>query len=212
MSSICVFLVFINLFGRFGVLLRSKFVANAVSEVFSPFVLSGLLVTIIAISTDSSWGTPVAISLVFIVGIPLGLSIWLHRSGRTTDRFIQVRRQRTPFYVATLLSFVVGAVSLNLVETSREVPLALNLSTAMLALIAVVNLKVKVSVHALVSALFAVVFPFYFVSAFAGAVLGALVWASTVWSRFVLKRHSVPELVLGTLFGVVLGVIYLWLR
>lgn len=175
-------------------------------------MLSGLLVTIIAISTDPSWGLPVAVSLIFIVAIPLALSIWLHRTGRTTDRFIQVRKQRTPFYLATLLSFIIGAVSLNIIETSHEVPLAINLSTAMLIVVILVNLKLKVSIHALVSALFAIVFPFYFINTASGFVIGAGIWACTVWSRYTLKRHSAPELVTGTLFGIVLAFIYLSMR
>lgn len=212
MSSICAKHSFINISVRFGVHLSKNSIANAISEAFSPFVLSGLLVTLIAISTDSTWGTPVAISLVFIVAIPLALSIWLHRTGRTTDRFIQVRKQRTPFYLATLASFIIGAVSLNFIDTSHEVPLAINLSTATLVLVIAVNLKLKVSIHALVSALFAVVFPFYFFTPFVGHVLGMGIWAATVWSRYTLKRHSAPELVTGTLFGIVLALIYLSLR
>lgn len=212
MSSICAKYCFINISVHFGVHLSKNSIANAVSEVFSPFVLSGLLVTMIAISTDSTWGVPVAIDLIFIVAIPLAISIWLHRTGRTTDRFIQLRKQRTPFYLATLASFIIGAISLNFIDTSHEVPLAINLSTAMLVLVIAVNLKLKVSIHALVSALFAIVSPFYFPSLFAGYILGVGIWATTVWSRYTLKRHSAPELVTGTLFGIVLALIYLSLR
>lgn len=212
MSSICALQIFWYVFGRFGVHLSKFSVASAISEVFSPFVLSGLLVTSIAVVTDPSWGLPVAVSLIFIVGFPLFLSIWLHRTGRVTDRFMRVRQQRTPFYLATLVSFVVGAVALNVIDTSREVPLAINLSVAMLLVVTLVNLKFKVSMHALVAALFAVVFPLYFLSLSLGYVLGVGVWASTVWSRVVLKRHSVPEVMVGTLFGVALGVVYLLCR
>lgn len=212
MSSICATHRIWYVSGRFGVHLSQFSIASAVSEVFSPFVLSGLLVTTIAVATAPNWGLPVAISLIFIVGFPLFLSLWLHRTGRVTDRFMRVRKQRTPFYIATLVSFVVGAVALNVIDTSREVPLAINLSVAMLLVVTVVNLKFKVSMHALVAALFALVFPFYFWGMPWGFVLGFGVWISTVWSRVVLKRHSVPEVVVGTLFGVVLGFIYLFNR
>ena len=71
-------------------------VNTVLTEIFSPFVLSGLLLAIIAIATDPTWVAPVALSLLFIVAIPLALSLWMHRTGRVGDRFIQDRAQRTP--------------------------------------------------------------------------------------------------------------------
>lgn len=184
-----------------------------ITEVFSPFSLSGILITLIAITTDPTWGTPVAVSLIFIVGIPLLLSLWMAHSGRTTDRYIKVRKQRTPFYAGTLLSLITGAVSLNFINTSSEVPLALNLSIAMLAIVMVVNLKIKVSIHALVSALFAVVAPLYVpLPHILGWALGALIWAAATNSRRYLKRHTLSELAMGTAFGLILAATYLALR
>lgn len=185
---------------------------TAISEAFSPFVLSGVLISLIAIRTDPTWGTPVAISLFFIVGVPLALSIWMHRTGRTTDRFIQIRKQRTPFYAGTLFSLLTGAVALNFVDTSREVPLALNLSIAMLIVVMAVNLKLKVSVHALAAALFALVFPLYTNTPALFFPVGVAIWASTIYSRHYLNRHSILELVTGTVFGATLAAIYLALR
>lgn len=193
--------------------MRLTRVNTAISEAFSPFVLSGLLITLIAITTDPTWGTPVAISLIFIVGVPLALSIWMHQSGRTTDRFIQIRKQRTPFYLGTLLSLLIGAISLNFVDTSHEVPLALNLSILTLVIVTLVNLRLKVSIHALTSALFAVVAPLYVPLPHpVGYTLGICIWALTVNSRYYLKRHSGLELVTGTIFGLTLAAAYLALR
>lgn len=186
--------------------------SKAATEIFSPFVLSGLLLAIIAIATDPTWVVPVALSLLFIVAIPLALSLWMHRTGRVGDRFIQDRAQRTPFYAGTLLSFTAGALALNFVDTSSQVPLALNLSVAMLLVVALVNLKIKASMHALVAALFALVFPLYIPLPTLGYAVGAGVWASTVYSRYYLRKHTVPELALGTLFGVALAAVFLGLR
>lgn len=183
-----------------------------VSEVFSPFVLAGLLITLIAVVTDIAWVLPVLICLTFIVGIPQALSIYMHRANLTTDRFIQVRKQRTPFFIGSLISMLVGVLVINLVGTSRDVVIALNL--AVLSLIAVIgiNLKIKISLHAFVAALFAIVAPVYLgISAFSVA-LGGVIWALTVWSRYYLKRHSSFELILGTIGGVIVAGLHLWLR
>ena len=174
--------------------------SKAATEIFSPFVLSGLLLAIIAIATDPTWVAPVALSLLFIVAIPLNLSLWMHRTGRVGDRFIQDRAQRTPFYAGTLLSFTAGAISLNFVDTSS------------LIVIALVNLTIKASMHALVAALFALVFPLYTPLPALGYMVGAGVWASTAYSRYYLHKHTVPELALGTLLGVTLAAAYLGLR
>lgn len=212
MSSICHKNVFINIFGQIGVHLHLTRLNTAISELFSPFVLSGLLITLIAITTDPTWGTPVAISLTFIVGIPLALSIWMHRTGRTTDRFIQIRKQRTPFYAGTLLSLLTGAITLNFVDTSYEVPLALNLAIATLILVMLVNFKLKVSIHALMATLFALVFPLYTPLPAIGYAAGLSIWAATLYSRHHLKRHSILELITGSIFGLTLAVAYLSLR
>lgn len=185
---------------------------SLVSEVFSPFVLAGLLITLIAVVTDNAWFLPVLICLTFIVGIPQVLSIYMHRANLTTDRFIQVRKQRTPFFIGSLISMLVGVVVLNLVGTSHDVVIALNL--AVLSLIAVIgiNLKIKISLHAFVAALFAIVAPVYLGASVFSVVLGGVIWTLTVWSRYYLKRHSGFELILGTIGGVIVAGLHLWLR
>ncbi|WP_237189250.1 hypothetical protein [Rothia nasimurium] len=184
-----------------------------ITEAFSPFTLAGILITLIAITTDPTWGTPVAISLTFIVALPLALTLWMARTGRTTDHYINIRKQRTPFYAGTLLSLITGAIALNFVNTSHEVPLALNLSIATLIIVTIVNLKLKVSIHALVGALFATVAPLYLPLPHPlGYTLGIIIWALTVNSRRYLKRHNGLELTTGTIFGLMLAATYLTLR
>lgn len=186
--------------------------SQVLTELFSPFVLSGLLLVQIALATDTTWAAPAAICLIFIVGIPFALSWWMHATGRTSDRYIQDRRQRTPFYAATFASYLAGAVLLNIISTSSQVRLALNLSLISLVVVALVNLKIKVSVHALVAALFALVAPLYAPLPALGYALGALVWAATVWARWNLRKHTLGELALGTVFGALLALAYLTMR
>lgn len=136
----------------------------------------------------------------------------MHRTGRTSDRYIQGRSQRTPFYAGTLASYLTGAVSLHLVGTSHQVLLALHLSIAAIVVVAVVNLRIKVSVHALVAALFALAFPLYVPWGSCGVVAGGAVWAATACSRYALRKHIPLELTLGTAGGATLTWAYLALR
>ncbi len=99
-------------------------------------MLSGLLLVQIALATDPTWAALAAICLIFIVGIPFALSWWMHATGRTSDRYIQDRRQRTPFYAGTFASYLVGAILLNIISTSSQVCLALSLSLISPAVVA----------------------------------------------------------------------------
>lgn len=129
----------------------------------------------------------------------------------TTDRFIQVRKQRTPFFIGSLVSMLIGAGALNLIDTSRDVVLALNLAVLSLLAVIAINLKIKISLHAFVAALFAFVAPIYLPYSSHIILIGLLIWAVTVCSRYYLKRHSVLELILGTIGGLIVGVLYLFL-
>lgn len=190
--------------------LRHKF-AVTISEIFSPFILTGILTTVIACATDSRPLLPASLALIFITLIPQGLSIYLHRSKKTTDRFIAVRQQRTPFYLATLASIALGAISVNFAETTHEVRTVLNLALATIVAVLVINLRIKISIHALIGIAFAILLPLYLPHPVLMYPACLLMWALTTWSRKALNRHSTPELALGTIFGVLLSGIYILL-
>lgn len=191
--------------------MRSK-IASITSEVFSPFILTGILTTTIALATDPKPFIPALVTLTCITLIPQGLSIYLHRSRKTTDRFIMVRQQRTPFYLATMVSVGVGALLLNFfIPTTVEVQAILNIALATVCIVALINLKVKISIHALISCTFALMMPHYLPAPLVTFPLFIAMWALTVWSRKVLNRHSDSELVLGTIAGVVVSEVYLFM-
>lgn len=191
--------------------MRAK-IASTVSEVFSPFILTGILTTTIALTTDPRPLIPALVTLVCITLIPQGLSIYLHQSQKTTDRFIVVRQQRTPFYLATLASIALGALLLNFfIPTTAEVQAILNIALATVCIVALINLKIKISIHALISCTFALVMPHYLPASSVMSPLFIAMWALTVWSRRALNRHSTPELVLGTIAGVLVSGIYLFM-
>lgn len=183
--------------------------ASLLAEIFSPFILCGILISIIALATDPHPLPAICVALGFLVFVPQALSIRLARSGKTTDRFVQVREQRTQLYVMTLVSVVIGCLLLNLLPTSRDVQLIMNTAAATLVVAMLLNFIIKVSIHALMAALFGIVLPVYLGGATLYFVVGALIWAVTVWARLHNKRHSALELVLGTLVGGIVALFYL---
>lgn len=183
--------------------------ASLLAEIFSPFILCGILISTIALATDPHPLPAICVALGFLVFVPQALSIRLARSGKTTDRFVQVREQRTQLYVMTLVSVVIGCLLLNLLPTSRDVQLIMNTAAATLVVAMLLNFILKVSIHALMAALFGIVLPVYLGGATLYFVVGALIWAVTVWARLHNKRHSALELVLGTLVGGIVALFYL---
>ncbi|QNV37625.1 hypothetical protein [Rothia terrae] len=183
--------------------------ASLLAEIFSPFILCGILISTIALATDPHPLPAICVALGFLVFVPQALSIRLARSGKTTDRFVQVREQRTQLYVMTLVSVVIGCLLLNLLPTSRDVQLIMNTAAATLVVAMLLNFIIKVSIHALMAALFGIVLPVYLGGATLYFVVGALIWAVTVWARLHNKRHSALELVLGTLVGGIVALFYL---
>lgn len=183
--------------------------ASLLAEIFSPFILCGILISTIALATDPHPLPAICVALGFLVFVPQALSIRLAKSGKTTDRFVQVREQRTQLYVMTLVSVVIGCLLLNLLPTSRDVQLIMNTAAATLVVAMLLNFIIKVSIHALMAALFGIVLPVYLGGATLYFVVGALIWAVTVWARLHNKRHSALELVLGTLVGGIIALFYL---
>lgn len=183
--------------------------ASLIAEIFSPFILCGILISTIALATDPHPLPAICVALGFLVLVPQVLSIRLVRSGKTTDRFVQVREQRTQLYVMTLASVVIGCLLLNLLPTSHDVQLIMNTAAATLVVAMLLNFIIKVSIHALMATLFGIVLPVYLGGAAFYFVSGAIIWGMTVWARLHNKRHSALELVLGTLVGGIVALFYL---
>jgi hypothetical protein len=176
-------------------------------EVFSPFVLAGILLLAVPLASTEHWLWQAAVGLLSVVGIPLALSLWFARTGRTTDKFIYHRRQRYGFYGISLLSIAAGAAVLLLTPSAPEVKALILAMLVAIAVIALVNFRLKASAHAGMSALFAVLIPGLFGPWWLLATIP--VHATVWWSRWVQRRHTTAELVVGTLIGGAIGTGYL---
>ncbi|MCP3426763.1 hypothetical protein NBM05_12310 [Rothia sp. AR01] len=177
------------------------------TEVFSPFVLVGILLVAIPLASTEHWLWQAAVGLVSVVAIPLALSLWFARTGRTTDKFIYHRHQRHLFYGISLVSVGAGTLTLLLTPSAPEVKALLLAMLAAIVVIALVNLRLKASAHAGMSAVFAVLVPGLFGPWW--LLLTVPVHVTVWWSRWVQRRHTTAELVVGTVIGVAIGVGYL---
>lgn len=185
-------------------------VARAFTEIISPFTFVAVILAVVAYQTDPHWLRSTAISAVPIAVIPQLISLTLMRRGLATDKFIVHRHQRHLFYALTLGSVVLGTALVFLVPTSPELRWVAALSVGTLITVMVVNTVIKISIHALISAVAAVVLP-AITGSWVVLALAVLAWLGATWSRVYLKRHSVADVVLGSIVGGLVGMAFLLL-
>ena len=145
-----------------------------------------------------------------IAVIPQLISLTLMRRGLATDKFIVHRHQRHLFYALTLGSVILGTALVFLVPTSPELRWVAALSVGTLITVMIVNTVIKISIHALISAVAAVVLP-AITGSWVVLALAILAWLGATWSRVYLKRHSVADVVLGSIVGGLVGMAFLLL-
>lgn len=181
--------------------------SRIIAEVLSPFVLVGLLLAVVALRFE---GHPALIAggvVFFLVALPQALALWMAHTRRTTDKFIVLRKQRHLFYALSAVSFMAGIVFTWVVQASWQLRFSSAFALGILAVVAVINLKLKISVHALAASFAALCTP---------VVLGAP-WVALLvvplalcvpWARVHQGRHSSVEAGSGFLLGLLAGALF----
>ena len=178
-----------------------KRMAAWVSVAAHPFVLVPVLVTVVAVRSMPPRQAAIVVGLVLAGSIlpMLWMIVRRVRSGAWTDHDVSVREQRTGFYPAAL-AMTGGTVVL--LYAFGVGPSILRGTVAIFGLIAVsalVNLWLKVSLHAGFAAFTAVAL--FAVSQPMGVAAVAVALA-VAWSRLELRRHTWLEVVVGALLGI----------
>lgn len=184
--------------------------ARVISEVLSPFVVVAGVLVLIAVLTDPHPLRSSVLAVGLISGVPLLLSLAMTRRGAVTDRFIIHRRQRHLFYALAMVSMISGAVLLQVIPAGLHIRTASLLAVGTLVLVMIINLGIKISIHALIAALAAVVVPAHLPGP-GVLILVVLGWSAVSWARVHAQRHSLLDVVLGTILGAAAGIAYLLL-
>lgn len=126
------------------------------------------------------------------------------RKGRWADVDVSVREQRGGLYAVSLLSTAAATLAFHF--TGPPIGVRGSLIAFLLVLFsALVNLRLKISLH--------VAFAAYAAGIACGRRLDVLVVASLLalaiaWSRLVLRRHTLPEVIAGACAGAIAGVAF----
>jgi membrane-associated phospholipid phosphatase len=146
-------------------------------------------------------------ALVMLGVIALGFSWFQVRTGRWVHIDASQRGERTSLNVFLALLLLLSALLLWILTRRPPMSIGLALSSALVATALLIARWVKVSLHAAFAA-FATTLVWPITLA---VVAGVAITAVVVWSRLVLGRHVVADIVAGLLLGVAAGQGYqLW--
>jgi hypothetical protein len=183
--------------------------ARAISWIGHPLVFISVAVgVIVALRLANRAGLTVLLTLLVCIVLPMALLLFRGvRSGRWSDADVSVRKERTRFYPRAIPISAIGVIALWFI---RAPAFALHGAIATLALLvisALINFRIKLSLHALFAVYSSVIL--FSVNIVAGSVAIALALL-VFWSRLYLGRHNVLEMMTGTLLGLAGGAGVVW--
>jgi hypothetical protein len=183
--------------------------ARAVSWIGHPLVFVTASVCIVAVSRLARRDAlSILVILFFSMILPMGLLLFGGvRSGHWSDPDISVRTERKRFYPVAIPFSAVGIFALWSLRAPHFVLRGALVTFALFIVAAIINLRIKLSLHAL--------FAFYcsVILFRINPVFGGVAFALSVclfWSRLYLQRHDLPEMLTGTLLGLGGGVVAAW--
>lgn len=178
--------------------------ARVISDVLSPPVVWAALAIPIALRDAPDRGTGWAWAadyIVLVCLIPIVYIGWMVKLGRITDMHLKVRRQRLLPFAVSISGALAALLSLSLLDASPVMLLFALFTLIQLALIAAITLTWQISVHAMSISGAVVAAGVLFAPVMALLVLPLVVIVGA--ARIHLKRHTLSQVVAGTVAGMV---------
>ncbi len=188
-----------------------KRIANLTSNILNPFLVSIVLILLLSFKSTSSALDAVKwllISIAVSVLPVFGVIIYLVRSQKLENVFIDVRKQRTKIYLLAGVCAGVGCVILYYLGAPKELIATFVAGLSAVVTFMCVNLLWKISLHtALIAASVAMLIILYGSIAAITVVLVPLI----AWARIELKHHSLAQVAAGALLAALIVVVVFYL-
>lgn len=175
-----------------------KGLAYIVSMIGSPPVVTTAALIVVALESpdERRWAWAVMYFLLAVI-VPFFYMVWQLRKGRIDDLDVTTRAQRFPSQLfTTILAWFTWLVMRNNGVTTPMLVLPGMFAITMLVIL-IVTTQWKISVHCAFMAA-ATTFLWHLTGSFWPLVVGVPLLA---WSRLILDRHSLMEIIGGTLVG-----------
>jgi hypothetical protein len=175
--------------------------ARIFSNVVSPpsiFAVLGLVVTwaILPFWPGMAWA---ALYGVLISLVPLGVIVYLLKTGRVSDLHMRNKNERHVPYLVGLICAVLALVATSVLGAPKLLSSLIVCNIIGLVTLGFINLYWLISSHT-ASIMLATVFIGFVISLKAAIALIPII-GLTIFARLVLRRHTVPQLVAGLLAG-----------
>ena len=183
--------------------------ARWVSWIGHPLVFITLSVgIIIVLRLANRAGLALLLTLFATVILPMALLLFRgFQSGRWSDPDVSVRAERIRFYPRAISISAGAVIVLWLLHAPAFALHGATITLFLLIIAALINFRIKLSLHALFAFYSAVIL--FVVNPIAGAVAFALALL-VFWSRLYLKRHDLPETIVGAFLGLLGGLVTAW--
>lgn len=183
--------------------------ARWVSWIGHPLVFISLSVAIIIVlRVANRAGLTLWLTLFVTVILPMAfLLFWGARSGRWSDPDVSIRAERARFYPQAIPISAMAVIALWVLRAPAFALRGALVTLFLLVVAALVNFRIKLSLHALFAFYSAIIL--IMVNPVAGAIAFALAFL-VFWSRLYLRRHDLLEMLVGTSLGLLGGLITTW--
>jgi len=180
--------------------------ARCVSWIGHPLVFISLSVAIIIIlRLANRAGLALLLTLLVTLILPMGLLLlWGARTGRWSDADVSIRSERVRFYPRAIPISAMAVIALWLLGAPAMALRGAVVTLFLLLVAALVNFRIKLSLHALFAFYSAIIL--FVVHPVVGAIAFALAFL-VFWSRLYLGRHDLLETLVGASLGLLGGVV-----
>jgi len=176
--------------------------ARLISNVGSPPIVAFVAVLISVYTPPKTGLTWVSMAFVFIaVILPIFYVVDLVRRGKVTDFHLPVRQERIgPFFV-TFITGIIGWALVLWLDSPHALKLVALINVIQTTMLMLITTQWKISIHNTAITGLAVL-AIYLLG---GAALPIILLIPLIgWSRVYLKRHSIEQVIGGTILGLVL--------
>jgi hypothetical protein len=180
--------------------------ARCVSWIGHPLVFISLSVAIIVVlRLANRAGVALLLTLLATVILPMTLLLFRGaRSGRWSDADVSIHAERVRFYPRAIAISAMAVIGLWLLRAPAFALRGASVTLLLLIVAALVNFRVKLSLHALFAFYCAIIL--FVVQPVVGAFAFALALL-VFWSRLYLRRHDLLEMLVGASLGLLGGLV-----
>jgi membrane-associated phospholipid phosphatase len=181
--------------------------ARLTSNILNPFLVSAIVITLLAVESTNGAGAALKWALVSIVisVLPVfAVVIYLVRQKRLDGIFVNPRQQRNDIYVLATVLAVISCFVLIILEAPKLLKVTFVAGLVAIVVFGAINRFWKISLHtAFMSASVTIIAIVY---GAAGA-LTILLLPPVAWARIMLGQHSLAQVVVGAVLAAAIVVV-----